>query len=65
MADARQVPGAKVGLQHNIGLGGACVVGLYTKLKPDISGKTQPYHTSDPDLLEKWEKENENPRPKL
>jgi acetyl-CoA acyltransferase len=25
-ADARQVAGAEVGLQHNIGLGGACVV---------------------------------------
>jgi len=28
-ADARQVAGAKVGLQHNLGLGGACVVTLY------------------------------------
>uniref|UniRef100_A0A8C9X163 Sterol carrier protein 2 n=1 Tax=Sander lucioperca TaxID=283035 RepID=A0A8C9X163_SANLU len=28
-ADRRQVPGAKVGLQHNIGLGGAVVVTLY------------------------------------
>jgi acetyl-CoA acetyltransferase len=28
-ADARQVEGAKVGLQHNIGLGGACVVSVY------------------------------------
>ena len=28
-ADARQVEGAKVGLQHNIGLGGACVVTVY------------------------------------
>jgi acetyl-CoA acyltransferase len=27
----RQVPGARVGLQHNIGLGGACVVALYKK----------------------------------
>jgi hypothetical protein len=25
----RQVEGAKVGLQHNIGLGGACVVTVY------------------------------------
>ena len=25
----RQVPGAKVALQHNLGLGGAVVVGLY------------------------------------
>ncbi|CAN9503116.1 unnamed protein product [Ophioblennius macclurei] len=30
-AGKRQVPGAKVGLQHNIGLGGAVVVGLYRK----------------------------------
>jgi acetyl-CoA acyltransferase len=31
LADKRQVDGAKVGLQHNIGLGGACVVTLYKK----------------------------------
>ena len=30
----RQVPGAVVGLQHNLGLGGAVVVGLYQKLIP-------------------------------
>ncbi len=29
-AGARQVPGAKHGLQHNLGLGGACVVTLYS-----------------------------------
>ncbi|RZC37396.1 Sterol carrier protein X-related thiolase [Asbolus verrucosus] len=29
-AGARQVPNAKLALQHNIGLGGAVVVGLYT-----------------------------------
>ena len=28
----RQVAGARIGLQHNLGLGGACVVGLYEKL---------------------------------
>jgi acetyl-CoA acyltransferase len=28
-ADARQVDGAKVGIQHNIGLGGAAVVSVY------------------------------------
>jgi sterol carrier protein 2 len=28
-ADARQLEGAKVGLQHNIGLGGAAVVTVY------------------------------------
>jgi sterol carrier protein 2 len=30
-ADKRQVQGVKVGLQHNIGLGGAAVVTIYTK----------------------------------
>ncbi|GIH04793.1 putative lipid-transfer protein Ltp1/thiolase [Rhizocola hellebori] len=30
-ADARQVPGATVALQHNIGLGGAAVVTMYKK----------------------------------
>jgi hypothetical protein len=28
-AGARQVEGARIGLQHNIGLGGACVVTMY------------------------------------
>jgi acetyl-CoA acetyltransferase len=28
-AQARQVDGARVGLQHNLGLGGACVVTMY------------------------------------
>lgn len=28
-AQDRQVPGARIGLQHNLGLGGACVVTLY------------------------------------
>ena len=30
-ADKRQVPNAKVGLQHNLGLGGAAVVSMYRK----------------------------------
>jgi len=30
-ADERQVEGARLGLQHNIGLGGACVVTLYER----------------------------------
>ena len=30
-ADARQVEGARLALQHNLGLGGACVVTLYQK----------------------------------
>lgn len=32
MADKRQVKDAKVALQHNLGLGGACVVTVYQKL---------------------------------
>jgi acetyl-CoA acyltransferase len=31
MADKRQVEGARIGLQHNVGLGGACVVTMYRK----------------------------------
>lgn len=31
MAEERQVEGATVGLQHNLGLGGACVVTVYRK----------------------------------
>ena len=30
-AGARQVPGARIALQHNLGLGGACVVTLYQR----------------------------------
>ena len=30
-ADKRQVPGARVALQHNLGLGGACVVTMYRR----------------------------------
>jgi acetyl-CoA acyltransferase len=32
-ADARQVEGAEVALQHNIGLGGACVVSIYRQAR--------------------------------
>ena len=30
-AGPRQVAGAQVGLQHNLGLGGACVITMYQK----------------------------------
>ncbi len=33
LADLRQVPNAKLALQHNIGLGGAAVVTMYQKYK--------------------------------
>jgi len=36
-ADLRQVPNAKLALQHNIGLGGAVVVTLYKKFAPLVS----------------------------
>ena len=32
VADARQVEGARLALQHNLGLGGACVVTLYERV---------------------------------
>ncbi|MBW2241809.1 MAG: lipid-transfer protein [Deltaproteobacteria bacterium] len=32
-ADARQVEGAKIALQHNLGLGGAAVVAMYRKMQ--------------------------------
>lgn len=35
LADKRQVPNARLALQHNIGLGGAAVVGLYRLGFPD------------------------------
>ena len=38
LADKRQVPGAKVALQHNIGLGGAVVVALYRMGFPQEAG---------------------------
>ena len=34
LAEARQVSGARVGLQHNIGLGGAVVVAAYRAPQP-------------------------------
>jgi len=37
-ADARQVEGARVGLQHNLGLGGAAVVTLYRV--PELAGRS-------------------------
>ena len=36
MAGKRQVPDVKHALQHNLGLGGACVVTMYGRLKPGV-----------------------------
>jgi sterol carrier protein 2 len=34
VAGRRQVPDARLALQHNVGLGGACVVTLYESMQP-------------------------------
>ncbi len=52
MATNRQIPNCKVGLQHNIGLGGAAVVGIYRlgfpeKFKPFPKDKPNPAIDSD------------------
>ena len=65
MADKRQVQGARVALQHNLGLGGACVIAIYQKYRPEVSGVVRPDQTADPDILEKQEKAHEAARPKL
>lgn len=41
-ADKRQVPNAKLALQHNIGLGGAVVVALYRLGFPSVRKQQQP-----------------------
>jgi hypothetical protein len=43
MAGRRQVPNAKIALQHNIGLGGAVVVALY---KLGFPGATEGRYTT-------------------
>lgn len=48
----RQVPGAKLALQHNLGLGGACVVGLYKLGFPNNSLKSRLILTAMTDSLE-------------
>jgi len=55
MADKRQVQGAKIALQHNLGLGGACVLAVYKKYNT-AKGNPRPDQTSDPDQLELMEK---------
>ena len=65
MAEKRQVAGARVALQHNLGLGGACIVALYKKYRPDAPGKTRSDQTANPDILEQQERDMANARPKL
>lgn len=40
-AGKRQVPGAKLALQHNLGLGGAVVMGIYRLGFPEATRKWQ------------------------
>jgi len=62
MAQKRQVPNLKYALQHNIGLGGACVMIMYKKYNEN-QGWSRKDQTSDPEILEKLEKiEEENVR---
>ncbi|KAF4656836.1 sterol carrier protein 2 [Perkinsus olseni] len=53
-ADKRQVPAVRNALQHNLGLGGACVVAAYRKVNNAPPARALP---SDPSVLESWEKE--------
>lgn len=52
MAEKRQVKNPKYALQHTVGLGGACVVSMYKKLKPGTPGFFRPDQTSDPEKLQ-------------
>ncbi|EGR29748.1 n-terminal domain protein [Ichthyophthirius multifiliis] len=54
MAENRQVKGAQVALQHNLGLGGACIVGIYKKYNQN-KGWVRDQQTANPELLEKME----------
>lgn len=64
MADKRQVKDAKVALQHNLGLGGACVIVAYKKYQAGYQKKLRDGQTADPDVLEKLEAAQQE-RPKL
>ena len=52
MAGPRQVKDVKYALQHNIGLGGAVVVGIYKKLNSN-RGWDREDQSADPEVLEK------------
>ncbi len=64
MAEKRQVKGIKeYALQHNLGLGGACVVAVYKKYN-SRAGRARPDQTSNPAVLEARESAA-HPSPKL
>ena len=50
-ADKRQVQDAKLALQHNLGLGGCCIIAMYEKYN-----KNMKKGTSNPDMLDDYEK---------
>lgn len=54
MADKRQIPGVQIGLQHNLGLGGAVVVALYKKYNQSFNRRKD--QTADPEILEAIER---------
>ena len=60
MAGDRQIKGARIGLQHSLGLGAGCVMGAYRKVNKEQGWKRK-NQTSDPEELERIErKEYEN-----
>lgn len=61
-ADKRQVPNAKLALQHNLGLGGACIVAAYQKYNTN-QAKPKERMTSNPDALDDYEKNNPKSKP--
>jgi len=67
MSEKRQVKNVKYALAHNLGLGSAVVITILKKYNNNFERKRN--QTSDPDLLEKFEKEQENisnrPSPKF
>lgn len=56
IANKRQVPNLKYALQHNLGLGGACVVTLYKKYNSNKS-----LGNSDLESIERLEKMVDTP----
>jgi sterol carrier protein 2 len=52
MAELRQVHNPRYALQHNLGLGGACVVTIYRKYNSN-PGRTRADQTSNPLILER------------
>ncbi|CAD8057401.1 unnamed protein product [Paramecium sonneborni] len=64
MAEDRQIKNLNYALQHNIGLGGACVVILYKKYNQS-NGKVRADQSANPDVLEKIEAQKQQERPRL